>query len=327
MHGFRELVIESWQQHRPLVVIVMYSLCCLTVSASGLAFDHKVIAGENAWIKPCKFSISLATYGLTLLWYSRFLTQHQVLMRRMSVAAMVGTIVELSTIIIQVLRGTTSHFNTSTTFNHVMFWITTSAIVPVAFALIALFVMLLREKNLHPVLGAALRWALLITIVGFIPGVLMILPDRLQDAITCYKQFDGHTIGFSEGGPGIPFLGWSTVAGDLRIAHFVGIHALQVVPIIGMLIDVGLPRLKSSRQQMLVSIFALSYLILIALLTGQALSAESLFSSSTHSILIAAGLLAVGLCAVACTIWSPSASLCKLTIPGDAAADIGKSPN
>jgi hypothetical protein len=305
MRGIRDFAIESWQQHRPLVVIVLFSCACLILSASGLALDHKLIAGENAWIKPCKFSVSLATYGVTLLWYSRFLTQHQVLFRRMTVAAMVGTMVELSTIIVQVLRGTTSHFNTSTTLNHVLFWITTSAIVPVALALVALFIMLLREKNLHPVLGTALRWALLITIVGFVPGVLMILPDQFQDAITTYKQFDGHTVGFPEGGPGIPFLGWSTVAGDLRIAHFVGIHALQVVPLLGLLIDVFMPKLRSSRQQLLVWMFSIDYLAVIVLLTWQALSAESLFAPGHITIWISWALCVLTSAVAACIVWLP----------------------
>lgn len=311
MRGIREFAIESWQQHRPLVVIVLFSSACLLISACGLAFDHKQIVGEHAWIKPCKFSVSLATYGVTLLWYSRFLTQHQVLFRRMSIAAMVGTIVELSTIIIQVLRGTTSHFNTSTALNHVLFWITTSAIIPVALALIVLFVMLLREKNLHAVLGTALRWALLITIAGFVPGVLMILPDQFQDAITCYKQFDGHTVGFPEGGPGIPFLGWSTVAGDLRIAHFVGIHALQVVPLIGFLIDTCLPKLPSNRQQCLVSIFSISYLAAIVLLTWEALSAESFFAPGHVTIWFSWTIIVVASLLTACALWLPSSTFWK----------------
>jgi hypothetical protein len=41
-----------------------------------------------------------------------------------------------------------------------------------------------------------------------------------------------HTIGAADGGKGIPFFNWSITAGDLRIAHFIGMHALQVIPII-----------------------------------------------------------------------------------------------
>jgi hypothetical protein len=187
----------------------------------------------------------------------------------------------------QVLRGTTSHFNVDTPFDHGVYILVKVAIMPVALAVVAIFILLLRQKELPPVVGSALHWAVFLTIVGLIPGILMILPDPWQDAITQYKQFDGHTVGFPEGGPGIPWLGWSTVAGDLRIPHFVGIHALQVLPLIGFAVQFFFPRLSIARQRALVWNAGLTYLAIIVLLTWQALRAESVTDPSAITIFVA----------------------------------------
>ncbi len=86
-------------------------------------------------------------------------------------------------------------------------------------------------------------------------------------------------MGTADGGPGLPVVDWSTVAGDLRIAHFFGIHALQAMPIIGLLIDASGRRhhWRGATRCALTCLAALGYVAILTFLFTQAMRGESLF--------------------------------------------------
>jgi hypothetical protein len=71
-----------------------------------------------------------------------------------------------------------------------------------------------------------------------------------------------HTAGAPDGGPGLPLINWSKEHGDLRIAHFLGIHSLQVLPAFGFFVS------KKTNQTIL---FGVAWFILVSLLLAQAL--------------------------------------------------------
>ena len=95
-----------------------------------------------------------------------------------------------------------------------------------------------------------------------------------------------HTVGAPDGGPGLPLLGWSTTHGDLRIAHFVGLHGLQVIPLLGLFLMLRREEWLTERHKLLlVGIGATGYLSLVALLAWQALRAQSIIAPDALTIM------------------------------------------
>jgi hypothetical protein len=81
-----------------------------------------------------------------------------------------------------------------------------------------------------------------------------------------------HTVGLPDGGPGIPFVNWSTLAGDLRIAHFAGLHGMQAMAIAGY----ALARIHVPRAHWLIVCFTLAWTSLTLALLLMALSGRPL---------------------------------------------------
>ena len=105
-----------------------------------------------------------------------------------------------------------------------------------------------------------------------------------------------HTVGLADGGPGLPILGWSTVAGDLRIPHFVGMHALQTIPIVLILLELASRRVALLGDVLvrtrLVAIAAAGYLATVVLVTVQALRGQSIVRADVPTV-VAAALVAI----------------------------------
>ena len=151
----------------------------------------------------------------------------------MSWVTTVTLLLEIVIIDLQAWRGTTSHFNVGTVLDGVLFTIMGIAILVQTLAAIAVAVALWRQHFSDRAIGWALRLGMTITIVGAMTGGLMTQPTRAQldDARAGNRMTvsGAHTVGAPDGGPGLPGTGWSREHGDLRVAHFLGLHALQIL--------------------------------------------------------------------------------------------------
>ena len=161
----------------------------------------------------------------------------------------------------QAFRGTTSHFNASTPLDLVLFTIMGVAIVAQTLSTIAVAVALWRSRFTDRAIGWALRLGMTITIIGAFTGGLMTAPTARQlDAARAGEGMPvsgAHTVGAPDGGPGLPGTGWSMEHGDLRVPHFVGLHALQALPIVALVL--GRRRLTEIRRVRLTIVAAASY--------------------------------------------------------------------
>jgi hypothetical protein len=122
-------------------------------------------------------------------------------------------------------------------------WVT-SVVVAVA---------VLVQRPAGRVLTSALRCGLVISVTGMAVGFLMTGPTAAQRAALRNGTFDGimgaHSVGVPDGGPGLPLVGWSTVGGDLRVPHFFGLHGLQVIPLVALLLAVAARRWAVLREE------------------------------------------------------------------------------
>ncbi|MBQ0904418.1 hypothetical protein [Micromonospora sp. U21] len=275
--------------HRPLMVFV-YAMAVLTViSAVGIAVDSRVLTGSPIWLKPFKFAVSFVVYGTTLAWMLSLLP------RRSRVAEWAGTVIvamaliEMVVIVGQVLRGTTSHYNGTSPLNAALFTAMGAAIMVLFAAHFVIGIVVLLRRIPDRAAARAVGWGLGLSLLGMLAAVPMVLP--MQE-----PGIDGvsgaHAVGVLDGGPGLPLVGWSTTGGDLRIGHFVGLHALQALPILAILLSRFLgTRLDEHTRARLVAVAGGAYGVLTVLLTWQALRGQPLLRPDALTLAAVAALV------------------------------------
>ena len=226
-------------------------------------------------------------------------------MRAVSTVTLLAFLVETVVILTQVLRGTTSHFNLSTAFDGALFSIMGIFVLLIWVMNLIAAILLLFQRLPDPVIAWSLRLALLLMLVDSALGVLMTQPTAAQlDAMRTSQPVSivgAHSVGVADGSTGLPLSGWSTTGGDLRIGHFIGLHALQILPIVGWLLTRWHAswRLRRGQRVGLVWVAGLSYLGLIALVTWQALRGQPLIAPDARTLVAAGAWLAVTALAIA----------------------------
>ncbi len=216
------------------------------VSVPLMFIDERMLMGVNVWVKPFKFFVSTAIYTITvgfLVTLYPFSNLKKHILRNLVSWTMLFELVIIS---LQAIRGQQSHFNFSTELNASLFsamgiLIGINVLVMVFFAIETIRLKIKTSK--------VVQWALLlgwvICIFGSWVGGQMI------------SQM-AHNVGIPDGGEGLPLLNWSTVGGDLRVAHFFGLHSIQIIPLFAWFLQKNW-KTKHRNYVIIVTVFAVLF--------------------------------------------------------------------
>ncbi|MCH0539435.1 hypothetical protein I3F58_07630 [Streptomyces sp. MUM 203J] len=284
--------------HRPLVVVSAAMAVVAVACAVGLAVDDRTLVGMPIWNKPFKFAVSFVAYGLSMAWILSLLPRHRPGARRAGwwsgSALAVAMVVEMLLIAGQAFRGRQSHFNNATPLDAAVYQTMGGFSLVLWAGTFAVGVLLFRARLADRASAWTLRAGVVLSLAGGAVGGLMGMPAPGQQPGVS-DLLGAHSVGVPDGGPGLPLTGWSTVGGDLRVPHFVGLHALQVLPLVLLALAAlapRFPRLADPLVRLRLTVTACTaYGALLALLIWQALRGRPLTGPDTPTLVAAAVVL------------------------------------
>jgi len=215
--------------------------------------DNTIILGINAWIKPMKFFISTYIFCWTMGWILTYLNQPNKERLYTIMVVMIMTL-ELAIITYQAANGRMSHFNINSPLYAALF-----AAMGIAITILGIWTAYINYLffRLKPIeITASYLW-------GIRLGILFFVIFSFEGGWMAARL--SHTVGAPDGTEGLFVVNWSKSYGDLRIAHFFGMHSLQILPLIGFYIS------KNVRTIVFISIlyFAFVSLMLVQAMMGK----------------------------------------------------------
>ena len=257
-------VCRNGQAQNTASQLATLMLALLVPTALGDLLDERLTNGVSGWIKPMKFEASLALHFATLALLLGLIApsvRAGRLVRWSMLAASVLAALEVGYMMVQAGRGRTSHFNNDTPLEEVAYALMGFGATTIVVVTFILGIMLWRHPRVDVSPGMRLAAA----------GGLMLSAAATLVIGGYMSQLSGHWIGGapSDAG-GLPIVGWSTGAGDLRAPHFFATHAAQVVPVFAL----ALQRLRPHGSAAPVGVILVGYAAFTAAVFVQALMGQ-----------------------------------------------------
>ncbi|MEM6749484.1 MAG: hypothetical protein AAF612_03345 [Planctomycetota bacterium] len=221
-----------WKRMDRTLRIAGLALLALAPATMALALvDDRVLDGSPIWHKPLKFQVSVAIFLLTLACMTplagrRF--RRSAWGRGAVWIAITTGVFEVVWITMQAGLGARSHYNTDSTFGSAMYSVMGVAAVALSLTPVVTAIAIVTRRRTGPRF-AIIKW-------GLVLGVLVSLVGTAGVGIMLGGSPDHYPQTSETLGERLPLIGWSTTGGDLRIAHFVGMHAMQGLFVLALLL-------------------------------------------------------------------------------------------
>lgn len=228
MEMARPSVKNSAQQFYALMVLNLV-LCVLYIGAE--IIDPRMVGADGNWVKPLKFALSFVVlFGTMALVAARLSVpvRDGWAMRVIFWVMAVNFAGEVGYMSVQAAHGAASHFNTTTPLHAMAYQMMGVSAVLLITGIAAMGVVVARDKAaaLGPNLRLGVVWGFGLTFL-------------LTFIVAGYMGGNGsHFVG--QPGPDarvLPLFGWSGSVGDLRPAHFLSLHVMQALPLLGLWAD------------------------------------------------------------------------------------------
>ena len=253
----RRVITELMQRQRVLTIYALVMLALMVPTLVLLMVDLRTIRDVSVWAKPLKFMASTALFSLSTAWFMGLLPQHARISpgnRRMVWTLVLTSLFEVTYISFQAGSGSPSHYNVADSFHAAMFGLMAVAAVLLTATQAFLAWQLLKHAGERP---------MPVSHQAVIAGLIMTF---------VFSAVSGFMLGGHQPPPGVglPFVGWHLSGGDLRPAHFIGVHAQQIIPLAGFILERHAPTRAGPG---LLAITLLSYTAIWLVLSKLGLSA------------------------------------------------------
>jgi hypothetical protein len=186
--------------------------------------DERTLGGVNVWVKPWKFHVSAGLHLLTLAWCAALLRPTPArarAFRAMTAVVLATAVFELAYITGRAALGQASHFNVGDPLAGAMYTLmgVMAVLLLGAAGVLGWWIWRARDFEHGPVLQRGLGLALMVGwLLGTAAGAYM--GGQPGHGVGVQAQDAAHTLAI---------VGWPRSGGDLRVAHFFGMHAMHVL--------------------------------------------------------------------------------------------------